>query len=266
MAGSPASAVRLAWEHMFGSMRTRDQIKSLLATGYGVSDIARRLRLAEPTVAYHAGRILQPPPMPAQTEIRFDASAREEVPTRRRVELLLNEGHSRLEIARRLGLSKSTVSYHARRLGAPRDERGARRYDWGLVQRFYDDGHSVRQCQQRFGFSRQSWHAAVKRGAIAPRPHGLPLDQLLTDGVHRGRRNIKVRLISSGAKLNRCENCGIHEWLGAPLSLALHHVNGDRRDNRLENLELLCPNCHSQTDNFAGRRRSRPAPVHGDAA
>jgi 5-methylcytosine-specific restriction endonuclease McrA len=37
----------------------------------------------------------------------------------------------------------------------------------------------------------------------------------------------------------------------------LHHVNGDGRDNRLENLQLLCPNCHSQTDNFAGRNVRR---------
>jgi hypothetical protein len=44
------------------------------------------------------------------------------------------------------------------------------------------------------------------------------------------------------------------------LSLALHHRNGDGEDNRLENLELLCPNCHSQTDTFAGRnRRARAA-------
>jgi 5-methylcytosine-specific restriction endonuclease McrA len=61
-------------------------------------------------------------------------------------------------------------------------------------------------------------------------------------------------------KVNQCEACGISTWLGAPLTLALHHVNGDRLDNRLENLQLLCPNCHSQTPTFAGRNGRRPGP------
>jgi 5-methylcytosine-specific restriction endonuclease McrA len=44
--------------------------------------------------------------------------------------------------------------------------------------------------------------------------------------------------------------------------MALHHINGDRLDNRLENLELLCPNCHSQTDTYSGRNgHRRPAPL-----
>jgi 5-methylcytosine-specific restriction endonuclease McrA len=41
------------------------------------------------------------------------------------------------------------------------------------------------------------------------------------------------------------------------LSLQLHHINGERHDNRLENLALLCPNCHSQTNTWAGRNGTR---------
>jgi HNH endonuclease len=179
------------------------------------------------------------------------------VGTRVLVGVMLKQGMSRAAVARTLGLSKLTVSYHARRLGEPVDERGARRYDWPEVQRYYDEGHSLRECIARFGFSRQTWHAAVQRGAIAPRAHPMPMDRLLVADTYRGRHNLKLRLVGEGLKQNRCEACGLTEWLGRPLSMALHHVNGDGRDNRLENLQLLCPNCHSQTDNFSGRGRRR---------
>ena len=169
--------------------------------------------------------------------------------------MMLRLGISRAAIARQLGLSKSTVSYHARRLGEPVDERGARRYDWDAVQRYYDDGHSVRQCIDRFGFSRHSWHAAVQRGALVPRAFPMPMERLLVANTYRSRHNVKLRLVAEGLKENRCEACGLSEWLGQSLSMALHHVNGDGRDNRLENLQLLCPNCHSQTDNFSARNR-----------
>jgi hypothetical protein len=66
---------------------------------------------------------------------------------------------------------------------------------------------------------------------------------------------LKQRLLAEGLKENRCECCGIQSWLGEPLSMALHHINGDGLDNRLENLALLCPNCHAQTPNFSGRNR-----------
>jgi DNA-binding transcriptional ArsR family regulator len=183
--------------------------------------------------------------------------------TRNRVAELLRQGMSRGQVARELGLAKSTVSYHAKRLGWPPDTRAARRYDWAAVQAYYDEGHSVRSCQQRFGFSRQSWHAAVTRGAIVPRPHGMPLEELLV-ATPRSRNNVKLRLIRAGLKAAECEDCGTSEWLGRPLSLALHHVNGDRHDNRLGNLRLLCPNCHSQTDTF-GSRNKRRLVVVGDA-
>jgi hypothetical protein len=56
------------------------------------------------------------------------------------------------------------------------------------------------------------------------------------------RTHLKNRLIAEGLKENRCETCGIAEWRGKPLSMELHHVNGNGRDNRLENLQLLCGN------------------------
>ena len=165
---------------------------------------------------------------------------------------LLDEGLTGGEIARRLGVSKPTVAYHRRRLGRPGKGAPMRRYDWVAVQAFHDAGRSVRECQAHFGFSRQTWHAAVRRGALVPRPFAMPLKELLSGPRHRG--HLKGRLLRLGLKEDRCEVCGISEWRGAPLSLALHHVNGDGKDNRLENLQLLCPNCHSQTDNFAVRR------------
>jgi transposase len=192
--------------------------------------------------------------------------ARRTVDTRAQVSMMLRRGMSRSAIARILGLSKSTVSYHARRLGERVDERGARRYDWQVVQRYYDEGHSVRDCIARFGFSRQTWHAAVQRGAIVPRAFPMPIEQLLVADTYRARHNVKLRLLAEGLKENRCEVCGLTEWLGGPLAMALHHVNGDGRDNRLENLQLLCPNCHSQTDNFSGRGRRKLEVVEPEAA
>jgi HNH endonuclease len=109
------------------------------------------------------------------------------------------------------------------------------------------------------GVGRQSWHAAKLRGDIVARGAAMPLAELLTADTPRGRFNIKRRLLLEGVKDGRCDGCGVSAWRGAPLSLELHHVNGDRHDNRVENLALLCPNCHSQTDSYSGRNRPQRA-------
>ena len=62
--------------------------------------------------------------------------------------------------------------------------------------------------------------------------------------------------------INKCENCGLTEWQDKPIICELHHINGDSTDNRIENLQILCPNCHSQTDNF--RSRNRKGNEHSD--
>lgn len=61
------------------------------------------------------------------------------------------------------------------------------------------------------------------------------------------------RLYERGLKEPKCEVCGITDWNDKSLSFQLHHIDGDHMNNELKNLQVLCPNCHSQTDNYAGR-------------
>jgi hypothetical protein len=98
--------------------------------------------------------------------------------------------------------------------------------------------------------------ARGKRGVTS---HPRPLSEVLVKGsAYQNSGKLRRRLIRAGLKARRCKRCGIDEWLGRPIPLELDHINGDRTDNRLENLRILCPNCHSQTETWC-RTKQRPA-------
>jgi len=101
------------------------------------------------------------------------------------------------------------------------------------------------------------------QGHLRGKHHGWtpkrPLSEILVVGsTYQGTNHLKLRLLKEGLLVNQCSRCGLPPvWQGEPLTMILDHRNGDNRDNRLENLRLLCPNCNTQQPTFAGKNRGR---------
>lgn len=111
----------------------------------------------------------------------------------------------------------------------------------------------------RAGLSTAHWRGqGWARGSSRPR---TPLDDVLVAGRPTSSGLLRQRLIREAVLEPCCSSCRLDEWLGLPIALELDHVNGDRNDNRLDNLRLLCPNCHAQTATWRGRNIGRDAPA-----
>jgi hypothetical protein len=82
------------------------------------------------------------------------------------------------------------------------------------------------------------------------------LEYLSSDGYISAHR-LKLKLIEDNIKEHKCEICNLTEWNGEKIPLELHHIDGDRYNNIYINIQILCPNCHSQTDNNSGKNKGK---------
>lgn len=179
----------------------------------------------------------------------------------REIQRYHNEGHSFVECRGRFGFTHTAWVKAIKRgelvtAETPFADR-RRRYDWAAVQAYYDEGHSYRECRAKFGFCAASWKKAVDRGELKARARSLPVNALLA--TTKSRSAVRRRLLQEGILQNVCSICGLREWLDKPIAMHIDHINGIGTDHRLDNLRMLCPNCHSQTPTYAGRNAKRSA-------
>ena len=132
------------------------------------------------------------------------------------------------QLSRALGCNRSGGGYHSLRSAA--EDLGL---DWSGKMK-YAQGHSRKIYTSR------------------------SLDQILVEHSDYTKTNdLKIKLWKSGLLPQSCQICGIVEWLGKPAPLALDHINGVRSDNRIDNLRVLCYNCHGQTETFGSKNMRR---------
>lgn len=111
---------------------------------------------------------------------------------------------------------------------------------------------TVRSHAQRLGCFKANQNG---KGLLKPVKKGIvPLTDIFT-GKHQTFQShkLKLRLIKEGVKPHQCEMCKLFTWMEVPIPLELHHLDGNRFNNTLVNLKLLCPNCHALTDNYRAK-------------
>ncbi len=87
-----------------------------------------------------------------------------------------------------------------------------------------------------------------------------PAAYFFDNKAHISSYKLKHKLFRDGIKQEECECCGIREWNGEKAPLQLHHIDGNRYNNDLQNLQILCANCHCQTDTHSGKNVGK-API-----
>lgn len=118
--------------------------------------------------------------------------------------------------------------------------------------------NTVRQMIEKYNldtshFTGKGWNTGFRFHSFGKK---FTLEDVLKENSHYSSFKLKNRLFKEGIKKKQCECCKLEKWNGQEIPLELHHINGNNTDNRLENLQILCSNCHAQTENYRGTKKS----------
>ena len=130
---------------------------------------------------------------------------------------LVDEKTPKFEIARRLGCNVKTLNTYLKTFGV--------------------------EYHGNFGWA---------KGMKIPSKTYIPYEEYI-QRANFNRNKLCKKLIREGYKEAKCERCQRFEWEGRPIPLEIHHVDGNRDNNGLDNLQILCPNCHALTDTYKGK-------------
>lgn len=149
-------------------------------------------------------------------------------------------------------------------------------YDYTILSEAVQGSNSIKECFVKMGLRpsgssyRIFYKACEEHGIVPPKAtaaHRLSLGQskrtrsleeILIENSTYSTASLMKRIIDANLLEEECDHCGVGPiWNGKLLRLQVDHINGISNDHRIENLRLLCPNCHSQTDTWCGKNTKK---------